>query len=104
MTSVAIDQMVIPDDFELFQNYPNPFNPETHIQYALPKAEQVRITIYDIQGQLVRTIVNERKSAGTYSVVWDSKDQYDNKVPSGVYLYRLKAGSFVMTQKMILMK
>jgi len=104
VTSVAIDQMVIPDHFELSQNYPNPFNPETHIQFALPRDEQVRITIYDLQGQLVRTMVNERKSAGTYSVIWNGRDENGVKVSSGVYFYRIDAGEFTMTRKMILMK
>jgi hypothetical protein len=104
VTSVAMDQMAIPDDFELSQNYPNPFNPETYIQLALPKDEQVRISIYDLPGHLVRTIVNERKSAGTYQVVWDSRDENGIKVSSGVYFYRIEAGEFSMTKKMVLMK
>jgi hypothetical protein len=93
-----------PAKFELFQNYPNPFNPETHLQFALPRDEQVRITIYDLQGQMVRTIVKERKAAGTYQVVWDSRDENGVKVTSGVYFYRIQAGEFTMTKKMLLMK
>jgi len=95
---------ILPAQFELFQNYPNPFNPETHIQYVIPKDEQVRIRIYDMQGQLVRTIVNERKAAGTYSVNWNAHDDNGCKVTSGVYFYRIDAGEFTMTKKMILMK
>jgi len=94
----------IPENYSLSQNYPNPFNPETHIQFAIPKAEQVRITVYDLQGKLVRTMVNERKAAGTYSVVWNGRDENGVKVTSGVYFYRIDAGEFSMTKKMVLMK
>jgi len=103
-TSVTRLDASVPIEFSLLQNYPNPFNPETHIQFALPQAEQVRITIYDLQGHLVRTIVNERKAAGMYSVVWDSRDENGIKITSGVYFYRIDAGEFTMTRKMIVMK
>ena len=86
------------------QNYPNPFNPETTIQYQLPKSCEVSLAIYNVQGQLLNVLVNEYQSAGFYSIIWQATNDYGNNVPSGVYLYRVEAESFIKTNKMILMK
>jgi hypothetical protein len=88
-----------PGDFSLDQNYPNPFNPTTTIAFALPSDQAVSLKIYNTIGQEVATLVNEVKSAGRYSAVWDAKG-----LPSGVYFCRLQAGSVVDTKKMTLMK
>ncbi len=88
----------------LGSNYPNPFNPETTISYSVEKAGNVSIEIYNILGQKVKTLVNDKKEAGSHNVVWNGKDQAGNNVSSGVYFYRMKNGSYSKTNKMILMK
>lgn len=96
--------IVSPTKFELCQNFPNPFNPETTIQFSLPNDSQVTIDIYDIQGHWVRNLVNDSKSAGSYFITWDGKDDNSRKLGSGVYFYTMRAGTTVITRKMILMK
>jgi hypothetical protein len=85
-------------------NYPNPFNPETTIRFSVAKAEPVTIEIYNVKGQLVRTLVNEVKAAGEHSVVWNGKDNRGSSASSGVYFYKMRAGKFSSSKKMILMK
>lgn len=89
---------------ELKGNHPNPFNPETTIRYSVSANEPVNIEIYNVKGQLVKTLVNEIKSSGNHSAVWNGKDNNNNNVSSGVYFYKMKAGKFSSTKKMILMK
>jgi len=89
----------MPDYFELSQNYPNPFNAATRIEFTLPEDGRVNLEIYDVLGQLVQTLVDENRPAGRYSVEFDS-----GALASGVYFYRLTAGDFTETRKMILMK
>ncbi len=93
----------VPADFGMM-NYPNPFNPTTTIKYSLPQAETVTLTIYNMLGQKVRDLVNLKQQAGNYSIVWDATDQNRITVPTGVYFYRIEAGSFAKTNKMTLMK
>jgi parallel beta-helix repeat protein len=88
-----------PEQFSLSQNYPNPFNATTTIKYALPEAGQVRIDIYDLLGRKVETLVDEEKQAGQHQAVWDA-----SRHSSGVYFYRIEAGDFAETRKMILLK
>ena len=85
--------------FKLDQNYPNPFNPSTKIQYSLPQSSKVVIKVFDILGSEIEILVNEEKSAGTYELNWNA-----SKLSSGVYFYQLKAGNYIQTKKMILMK
>ncbi len=92
-----------PAAFKLFANYPNPFNPETTISYQIPRDSQVALAIFNTVGQQVRTLVNERQSAGVYLVLWDAKDDFGNRVPSGVYFYRLRAGKVEVTRRLILL-
>jgi hypothetical protein len=94
----------VPKDFALNQNYPNPFNPTTNITFSLPKDELVRLEVYDMLGRLVKTLVNSTVSAGNFSITWDGKDQDGAKVSSGMYLYRLQAGSFSTVKKMLMLK
>lgn len=88
----------------LIGNYPNPFNPETTISYNLREAGEVTLDIYNLKGQKVKTLVNERQNAGSYSIVWNGKDDGNRNVSSGVYFYRMRNGKFSSTKKMILMK
>ena len=94
----------LPTAFNLQQNYPNPFNPVTSINYQLASDAHVTLTVYDIMGQKIRTVVNEHQSAGFRAAIWDGKDDYNNSVSSGVYLYRLHADNYIQTRKMILMR
>ena len=89
----------VPKNFRLYANYPNPFNPSTMISYDIPAASEVNLTVYDVLGRPVETLVNQRQSAGKYGVRFDA-----SKVSSGVYFYRLVAGSFVSTKKLVVLK
>ena len=101
-TSVENQLTYYPDQFVLYQNYPNPFNPSTTIEFDLPKATHVSLKIYNILGEEVITLVSDKLSAGSYSYEWDASRSAG--MTSGVYLYRLQAGDYVVTRKMILMK
>ena len=95
---------LLPKTFALSQNYPNPFNPNTKIEYALPVNCHVKLTIYNILGQKVRTLIDKDQAVGCHSVFWDSKNSGGKEVASGIYLYRLQTNDFVDTKKMILLK
>jgi len=99
-----IEQKELPSRFHLFQNYPNPFNPVTQIEYTLKKDCSVNLTIYDILGQKITTLINEHQSAGHKRVRWDGKNDKGQMVGSGVYLYKIKADNFTQSKKMILIK
>jgi hypothetical protein len=86
-------------DFHLEQNYPNPFNPSTTIQFRVPNSSFVNLKVYDILGREVATLVNEEKPAGNYEVEFNAND-----LSSGIYFYTLKAGKYLQTRKLILMK
>jgi len=88
----------------LYQNHPNPFNPATNISYQLPEKSKVNISIYNIKGQFIKTLVDEMKSAGEYSIIWNGVDQSNKNVPSGIYLYRLKTKDDSKIRKMALLK
>ncbi len=94
----------LPDRFNLDQNMPNPFNPATVIGYQLPEAGLVYLAIYNLLGQEVRVLVNERRDAGSFSATWDGADVLGRRVASGIYLYRIQAGSFSATKRMLLLK
>ena len=89
----------LPIEISLLQNSPNPFNPSTSIQYAISSRQFVKLTVYDLLGREIETLVNEEKPSGTYEITW-----YAENLPSGVYFYQLKAGSFIETKKMLLLK
>ncbi len=92
-------------EFKLEQNYPNPFNPSTTIKYSVPKTGMVTIKVYDMLGREVATLINKNETAGNYSVQFDSQQTTEHKpLPSGVYVYRMQAGSYVETKKLILLK
>ena len=99
----ALEKSVLPEDYELVQNFPNPFNPETTISFSLPKASEWTMTILNISGQIVKRMTGS-SPAGVTSVVWDATDQAGATVATGVYFYRLDAGEFSGTRKMVLMK
>ena len=94
----------LPSVFALSQNIPNPFNPTTEISYALPNASSVRLEVLNVLGQVVRTLVDEFQTAGNHQAVWDGRDDNYQEVSSGVYFYRIAAGEYAETRKMVLMK
>ena len=97
----------IPKSIELFQNYPNPFNPTTSIQFTVkggPSPLHTTLKIYNLRGQLVRTLVDEDKPGGNYTLLWDGRDEGGKAVSSGIYFYKLTAGSFSEIKKMVLLK
>lgn len=105
VTSVGDDQVsALPKEFALHQNYPNPFNPDTKITYDLPKGSDVTLKIYNIMGQEVRTLVDEAKPAGSYTVRWDATNNSGTKVAGGVYVMVLRAADFVQTKRLTLVK
>jgi hypothetical protein len=94
-----INSKIQPSSFGLEQNYPNPFNPTTTIKFDLPKATEVSLKVFNVLGEEVTTLVSDRLSTGLYSYEWDASN-----LASGVYLYRLRAGDYVETRKMVLMR
>jgi hypothetical protein len=94
----------LPSQFALSQNYPNPFNMETMVSYDVAKDANVNLVIYNTLGQEVRTLVNEAKVAGTYTLRWNGRDNVGRDVAAGVYFYRLNAGSHEFIKKMVLLK
>jgi hypothetical protein len=90
--------------FTLHPNFPNPFNPSTTILYELPRASEVEVAIFDLLGKRIRTLVRNRQQAGPHRLLWDGRDDNGASMPSGVYLYRLNAGKFVQTRKMMLVQ
>jgi hypothetical protein len=100
----ASDVKPLPTVFALRQNAPNPFNPSTSIVYDLPKATNVRLEIYNVLGQKVKTLVDGYQNAGTQNIIWDGRDQSGASVASGIYFYRINAGDFNATKKMMMLK
>jgi hypothetical protein len=94
----------VPTGYELSANYPNPFNPTTTIHYSLPERAQVKLVVFNSLGQEVASLVNETKESGSYSVVWNGKSENGITVSSGIYFYRIDAGNFSSTHKMVLLK
>ena len=94
-----LSQNLIPKEYGLSQNYPNPFNPSTNISFSLPSRSFVLLKVFDVLGREITTIVSEELSAGNYSRQWNASN-----LPSGVYFYRLQAGEFVQTKKLMILK
>jgi len=103
-SSLSAQIKEIPNDFSVSQNYPNPFNPTTSIKYGIPQNARVNLTVFNILGQSVRTLVNAEQESGNYTVIWDGRNDFGGQVSSGIYLYRISAGSFSHTVKMNLLK
>jgi len=92
------------DSCRLAQNFPNPFNPETTIEFYLPTTAPVAITIHNVLGQIIKTLVHGSLPAGTHTVDWDATDLHDRPVASGIYFYRMEVGEFSSTRKMVLVR
>ena len=98
------EELLTPEKFILHQNYPNPFNPTTTIKYELFQSSQVTISVYDILGRFVKTLVNRTQDPGVKTIQWDATNEQGNRVSAGVYIYKLKAGNFIETKEMVLLK
>ena len=94
----------LPHAFNLYNNYPNPFNPVTTLRYDLPEDALVNITIYDIMGRIVRTLINSQQNAGFKSIQWNATNDAGSPLSAGLYLYKIQADNFVETRKMVLLK
>ena len=103
-TSLSIEGEIIPEVFALHQNYPNPFNPITSLRYDLPEDGLVNITIYDMMGRIVKTLVNGSQTAGYKSIKWNATNDRNEPVSAGLYLYTIQAGEFRQTKKIVLLK
>lgn len=90
---------LFPNEYILYDNFPNPFNPNSKIKYSIPQTSNVVIKVFDVLGNEIETLVNDEKTSGTYEITW-----YAGNLQSGVYFYRLQAGDFIETKKMVLMK
>ncbi|MCK5525976.1 MAG: T9SS type A sorting domain-containing protein, partial [Candidatus Latescibacteria bacterium] len=95
---------MLPTTFALKQNFPNPFNPTTVIGYALPEGSNVRLEIYNTLGQVVRTLVDGEQAGGVYRMTWDGRNEHGQEMATGVYIYRIVAGDFQATKRMLLIK
>lgn len=95
---------ILPEQFLLQQNYPNPFNPITTIAYSVPWRSEVKLVVYNVLGQAVKTLLQGTRAAGDYTIIWDGTDQSGKPVPSGIYFYQFSCGDFQTSRKMILSK
>ena len=98
------DEALLPKEFALHQNYPNPFNPRTSVRYDLPDNENVTIIIYDMLGRQVKQLVDSYQEAGFKSIIWNATNDFGKPAAAGVYLYKIQAGDFIQTKKMVLLK
>ena len=104
LTELFIDNRMMPTEYAIHQNYPNPFNPVTTLRYDIPENAMINITIYDMLGRQVKTLINQTQDAGYRSVIWDATNDYGKPVSAGVYLYQIQAGEYMQTKKMVLLK
>ena len=103
-TGLEENLSTVPAEYQLEQNYPNPFNPSTTIRFSLPQASAVNLVVYNMRGQLVRTLVSRTIEPGHHTAVWDGTDERGERTSSGIFIYQLQTGSLVLTKKMILLK
>ena len=95
---------MVPNEVTLHEAYPNPFNPVTNIPYDLQNNQHVTLTIYDLNGREINLLVNKNQPVGHKSIQWNATDSFGKPVSAGVYLYQIRAGEFVQTKKMVLLK
>jgi hypothetical protein len=98
-SDIAVNSNILPTEYMLSSAYPNPFNPVTTLNFSLPKSQEVILQVYNLQGRVIETLVNSNMEAGYHSVIWDA----DNH-SSGMYFVKMQAGSFLKTQKLMLVK
>jgi len=98
------EEIIIPEAFSLLQNYPNPFNPETTIAFRVGITNPVILNVYNMLGQLVRVLVDEKKQPGEYAIIWNGRNDHRRLMPTGLYIYRLQVGDFQISKKMLMVK
>ena len=103
-TVVGNDPAITPKEFALRQNYPNPFNPETHIQFDLAENSNVSVSIFNLVGQKVATLVNDKMDAGVYHIKWNGVDDLGQPLPSGMYFYEMRTQAYQAVKKLVLVK
>ena len=105
LSELSLDNLDIPKEYSLGNNYPNPFNPTTQINYSLPKNSDIKLIIYDLLGNKLKTLLDDKyQSAGFKNIKWNGTNELGAKTSSGVYFYALKSGRLYQTKKMILIK
>jgi len=104
LTELFIDNRMMPTEYAIHQNYPNPFNPVTTLRYDIPENAMINITIYDMLGRQVKTLINQTQDAGYRSVIWDATHDYGKHESAGIYLYQIQAGEYMQTKKMVPLK
>ena len=102
--ALSIEDGLIPEEFKLSQNYPNPFNPTTRIQFDIPRRSHTTVVVYDLLGNQVATLINKKVAPGRHVLTWNAVDDFNRKLPSGIYFYQIQADRFVDTKKMLLLK
>ena len=102
--ALSIEDGFIPKEFKLSQNYPNPFNPKTRIQFDIPRISYTTVVVYDLLGNQVATLINKKVVPGRHVLTWNAVDDFNKKLPSGIYFYQIQADRFVDTKKMLLLK
>lgn len=103
VTSLTESQNIL-TTFKLIQNYPNPFNPSTTIQYELPNNGKVKVSIFDLKGRLVKTLLEQSQQIGVHKIIWDGKNKSGVKASSGFYIYSVRFENSIFSKKMILLK
>jgi hypothetical protein len=104
ITSVREEEGAVPKEFALFQNYPNPFNPYTQIKFSVANRTKAELSVYNILGQRVKTLLDEEMEAGNYVATWNGRDEKGYDVSSGIYFYKLNTKEFTQTKKMLLVR
>ena len=104
VTVSADEHGLTPESFELYQNFPNPFNPETVIQFDVAKRTEMNISVYNLLGQRVKTLLNKNMETGTYTLKWNGRDDTGSMLPSGMYFYELKSPLFTSVKKLVLVR
>ena len=103
-SQLGVDPIGIPQEYALHQNYPNPFNPVTTLRFDLPEKSHVIITVYDLMGKKINTLINVQMNPGYKAIQWNATNDFGQPVSAGMYLYMIQAGDFRQTKKMILLK
>ena len=103
-SALSFDFHIIPSSYTLSQNYPNPFNPTTYIRYSVPYYEYITIDIFNIRGQIVKTLIKQLHQPGNYEIMWDGTNHNGTPVPSGIYFYKMNATDFISVRKLVLLK
>ncbi len=104
ITVSSVEENKIPQTYKLYQNFPNPFNPSTNISFQIGTIQNVSLKIYDNQGRLVRTLLENTLHAGKHEISWDGRNDSGLSVSAGTYYYVLKSGNFIQTKKMLLLR